>query len=667
MKNDLLRKLGASRKRVIFAAILGLLLAYGLIWTKSNIYDPFYDDYDDLRVFVPSDADFAVFSVDLPTLIKGLEDRPFISQLDRNQNFGQFLNSDLVTETQIIPQIREAYRHIREIDSELPFDLKALGDLSGSEVVISGFAPETSDGDFGIIVAIQPQSNLAVAAANALMNSTLSGLFSDNLGAEEIEHFGWGVQMTFNQNGKRTVIGLARVERVLLIGTDIPRLARFVKNAKTEGILDIPEDRMDPNWVWSPRSRSAISVMVRSDFLLRRMDFHNNILIPMWGIDIAQAFERGFPQFSNGDAHLQVDCTTEADLKMSIDIDNDNGSDLFSKCGPLDQDEVQSQITEVVGKLPHHIFAYSAMGSHPADLLTNSLREKSIIDQDQRELLYAGLVELESFKRYKQPNDVVPEFPRPLSNKLKDMFDPGLGMVFFKKERKGNTSDGSPGFACLLKIKDELLLRDFIEEIDKAFKQPFDFFNDGVEFWRVSKKSFLDDAENNDPGFAIMGKYFVITNWARLFTETQEVIKKNRPSMPQREQLEYQIFNMTPGTKCMVFVDTIRLYDHMDQAKESWIEERSKIDELEKFVARSRLSGKWSRSGSNESEEKWVDREFETWLRATKSERSPVAIRRKVERNLDHFRDAFSYFYADIGQDGPYFRLRLSLATQENY
>lgn len=96
-------KLGASRKRAIFGIVAGCVVALALIWVKSNLYDPFAEEFDEISVFVTEDADFVVFSPDFPTLVKGLEDRPFISQLDRSKNFRRFLASDLVKSTDISP------------------------------------------------------------------------------------------------------------------------------------------------------------------------------------------------------------------------------------------------------------------------------------------------------------------------------------------------------------------------------------------------------------------------------------------------------------------------------------------------------------------------------------------------------------------------------------
>ncbi len=667
-KNDLLRKLGATRKRAIFGIIGGLLLAVVVIWTKINLYDPFAEEFDDLLVFVPDDASFIVFSSDFPTLVKGLEDRPFISQLDRSKNFRDFLASDLVKETQVIPNLRQAYSFLQDFDAQLPFDLKALGDLSGSEVVVSGFAPERGSDDFTFVAALQPESDLALIGANALINPFLCGFVEDDLGASEIEHFNWGVELTFDTPSGKLSVGVARIERALLIGTNIPAIAKMVKMARTESVPVLPPSRMEPGWVWSADASSAINFAARRQFLLDRVGLHKNIFIPMWGQAIASAFEMAFPSFLGKDIYVQLDCAAEANLRIAAGVEQRTPEDLFSKCESLNPAEAQAQVASVVRHLPHHVFAYAALGNHPADLVSFALRERAIVDQNQKELLFAGLAELSSFSRYKQPDGLVPEFVEPFANKLKALFDPGIGFVFFKKERTGTSDHSDPGFACILKMSDEGLVRQFIHEIDNDLKQPFDYYDTGAfDFWRVSKKAFLNDPINNSPGFAIIGDYLVVTNWVRLFTETQDVMAGDKPGMPLSDQLEYKLDDLTAGTKSLIFVDVVRLYAHMDQAKEGWIKERSKVEEIEMFDQRVKLAAQYRLERPAQPESDWVEIEFKAWLRRTRAERDEMVIRRNIERNLDYFRDAFSLFYVEVGQAGPEFRVDVSVAAQENY
>ncbi len=667
--NDLLEKFGASRKRVIIAVILGLLLAMALIWIKSNLYDPFAEEYDDLLVFVTEDADLVIYSNDVPTLIKGIEDRPFISHLNRSKNFSQFLASDLVAETELIPKMREAFAFLRDIDAELPFDLSALGDLSGHQIVVSGYAPKKAGEPFTMVAAIQPHSDMALIAANALITPSLCGFVEDDLGVSEIEHFGWGVRLVFpDGKGGEQELGLARVEKVLLIGTNIPALSRLVKKARTVGLPVIPERRMDPRWVWSSKSSSALNVMARKSYLLEKVGLHKNILIPMWGGAIARSFEQAFPMFSGSDAYVQLDFADQADLRFAVAAEPRSRGDVFSDCDALDEDEVFQQVDRILSIMPHHVFGYAAMGNHPADVLSFALGQRAMVDQDQRELLFAGLAELESFKRYKQPGSIVPEFVKPLVDKLRTLFDPGMGLLFFKKIRSEGSGGGGSGFACILRIADHSAVRAFIQEIDDGLKQPFDYFDSGpFDYWRVSKKSFLEDAENNDPGFAIIDDYLVVTNWVRLFQEAIAVGEKTSPGMPLLNQIEYQLEHMTAGTKDLMFIDVQRLYSHMDQAKTAWVEDRSKIEEIEKFAQRQRLESRWRQTRPNFPQEEWVELKYKEWLRETQKERNPATIRREIDRNLNQFRDVFSYFFIDVGQEGPEFRIHMTLAAEENY
>ena len=230
----------------------------------------------------------------------------------------------------------------------------------------------------------------------------------------------------------------------------------------------------------------------------------------------------------------------------------------------------------------------------------------------------------------------------PFADEVDEIFGDGLGLVLFKKQREEKTEHSAAGSAVVFKLRDRVKLEEFIGEIADAADQPFEKHeSDDITFWVLTKTRFLDDPVNTQPAFAVIGDYFIISNWRRLFTDTQDVIDRNQPPMPARNQLDESLQELSQGARAFLFVDVPGLYDHMDQAKEGWIAARAEIDPFEQRDLRRGLHARWRQEKPPRPEDDWVDEQFQRAMARLRAKRDPARIRRDVDGNLDYFRGAY--------------------------
>ncbi len=675
-------RLKRHKKKLIVGLILGILLGLLLIWIVGSIWVPFAEEVDDILVYAPENADFILYSRDFPTLIRGLEDRVFIRQVDQNRNLQRWLNSPKIVETQIIPGLRDAYAKLRELDSMLPFDLKALGDLSGRAVMVAGYEPESKEAPPTFLAVVQPESSMARIAVNALLSPTLSSWFlTDQLPeSASIEHFNWGARIDFEvargaakeapARVETVALAVARVEAAVIIGTNVNAVANLVRDLAADGLPIFPLSRFEPGWAWDEADASGINLLIRRSLFEDRVRIVEDYLTPMWGADLAQILVEALPIFAGGDLYLQLDIDAAARVKAAIAVDERRPPGLFSNMREIELSAIDEQLEGIIRKLPHYVFGYGLCGADASELVGFTLVRRSLVDKDQRELLYELLSRLDRFKRFRhEDEEETPDITGPLVDEVAGIFDRNVGFILFKKQREEQVRHSEPGVAIVLPVRDPARLESVIAELDIAAERPFHRFDDGpFTFWQVVRDTFLDDRENNKPAFALIDGHLVVTNWVRLFVDMREVIDRRQAGLPSLDTLELNLSRLPIGSRGFLFLDPEQLYAHMDQAKEGWIADRSAVSEFEKLALRNAARKEWlGLSDPRPPQNAWVQREYERRLNRLEADRSEARIRAEIDRNLDYFRGAFGSLFLALGRRDREFRLDFRLATQENY
>ncbi|MCB9833545.1 MAG: hypothetical protein H6807_13830 [Planctomycetes bacterium] len=668
--SELVARLKRNKKRLIIWGIIGFLLASLTIWFVGWIWTPMVIEVGDLLVYAPEDCDFVVFSRDFPRLIRGLNDREFMRQVDEHRGLQAWFKTPMVAETEILPRLRDAYSALQEVNSNLPFDLEVLGDISGRNVVVAGYEAENEGEDPQFLAIVQPESAMARMAVNSLLSPTLCSLFiEDQLPpGSSVEHLNWGVRLELPTTEGRLALGVARIEAAVVIGTRIDAIADLVRDMVQNGVPFEPSTRFNPGWVWDGAEASGLNIMVR------RRSFDEKVklgdwLSGMWGADLYQVFDQSFPLFEGRDLYLQLDIDRQAELKGAIGTAERRPLDPYSRMTDLEPAEIDAQMKAIIDHLPYYVFGYGLCGAKPADLLAFVLGQRGLMDRDQRELLFEFLAGLDRFKRHRIDPDDTPDLTGPLVGEVAEIFAPDAGFILFKKQRDEEVRHSAPGVAVVLKVADRAHFQDFLDELEVAADHPFHRFDDGpFTFWQVVRDSFLDDRENNKPAFALIGDYLVITNWVQLFLDMRGVIDGGKAGMPTLDTLHDKVQDLPPGVRSFIFLDPEQLYAHMDQAKEGWIAERSVVTEFEKVALRREAFNDWSRLAEpRPDQERWTQQAYERKLARKLAERSEGRIRAEIDRNLGYFRNAFGSLFLSVGTHRGGFQVDLQLATQEKY
>lgn len=659
-----------SRRRLVVIAGTGLLLGLLGIWFCSTVYDPFADTVEDLLVFAPEDADVVLIAPDFPTLVKGLENRTFLTNLEESEGFRRFLSSEHAAGNGILPGIREGYDALGDLERRIRTDagIELLGDVSGREVVACGRIDD--DGRFRFFAAIAPESGMVVMGVNVFLDELLYGWFVESrLEGIEVEHLNWGARVHFT-DGSFPDVGVARVADVVLVGTSIEDIAREVRRARTDGIPALRSPRFDTDWSGRMPSGSTVRAIVRRRVFDEHVGIGPRYLVPMWGAGLAGAFERAFPAFDDRDVRFGVSLDHLAQVRASVSYGKRRPADPFSSMEALDFEACREQLRGVLGRFPYHVFGYACFGADPSELFEFALREEGLIDRDERELMFDFLGEsVPRFRAVVEPGRPVPDLTRDVAREIRNAFARQMGVVMFRKTRQGGAApDSTAGYAVVMRVKSAAAVDELIAEIDVAADRPLERYDEGgITRWILANSAgIVDDPDVTRPGFALMGEWFIATNWHPVFEEIDSVQRGLVNSFSTAE-IEYAVEELPSGERAFLYVDAGRLYDFMDQAKEGWVRDRSFIDAKMKVDARRPIEIEAvARKLVGEERDVWINQQYQAWIRNKRRELDPARIRAEIDANLDYFRDAFDYLFAGVGDDGDgRFVLDLRLAAHE--
>jgi hypothetical protein len=668
------------RRRIIIAAVLGALIALLAIFFVNNVYDPFASEVTDLRVFLPDDLDFVVVCDDLPEFLEGLQGSEFFDSLDENQGFQDFLSSPRGQAVGAITKLRTLIEEINRVESgiELPIDVPFVGGLSGRQIVIGGYASDKA-GPAGIppmIAVIQPESNWGQVAANVLDSELLTSWFvQDQVPIQEIRHRNWGTELKIVHEGEVIEIGVARVERAILLGTDIDLLVRIVKQVRADGIPFAPAPRYSDRWAWESASDDVtLRLSLSRSHAEREIGLAQRFLRPLWGDDMASTFEELFPELNpRGSDMVSVEINQEAQMRWESDLIPRPQPSVFAQTKSYDHGALTRQMKLLVQNLPDVLFGYSWLQVSPGTLIRRVMDDPRLVDRDKRGLWYEELAaNVPRFRKAAPGVGLAPNLTGELAAQFDALFQPGVSLMLFKKERSDDAIDSSPGIAVAFRVRDAAGLDDFIAEMDRALAsadvQAFDRTQEGADiYWRVTNRAFLDDPINTRPGFARIGEWFVVSNWFRFLEDVPRVARGEEVGFDPDayRELSNLVDDLELETRGLLYLDAERLNRFMKVAKEGWIEQRAEITEQEKGIELQRLAVEASRSGVLALDrDAWIDRRFQKWKVEMARQRNPDMIRQEVDRNLAFFRDVFRHMFVSMGREDDRIRLNLRLAAQ---
>ncbi|MEZ6196375.1 MAG: hypothetical protein R3F20_11715 [Planctomycetota bacterium] len=669
------------RKRIIVAGVLGVLLALTLIFVFRNVYDPFAEDVPDLKVFLPADLDWVIECEDLPTVLDELENSEFFAALDAHPGFREFMTSPTMRDLSALQRLRDGLRELHRLESsfELPVDVELIGDLSGRQLVLGGYAPEAGadpDAVPGFVAAIRPDSRWGQVFVNVLCHETLATTFiSDRLPDAELRHRNWGVEIEFAAQGKPMVLGIARIESAILAGTDLDLLVRIAKQTRAEGVPLVAPSRYLDRWAWDEAAPgSSLRLLLSRRYAESEVSLLDRWLAPMWGPDMARVFEGLFPELNAGGADaISAEFDREARLRWESDATTRTSRSLFGAARDLDRPAIRRQIDEVLARLSSVVFGYGYIDAAPGQIVRRVLEDPRLVDADKRALWFEELAaNVPRFARAAPAPGVAPDLVPDLREEFDRLFAPGVGMLLFQKERSDEEVDSGPGIAAVFRVRDRAAFDDFLAEIstalDGADMQAFDRVDwEDAVLWRITKTAFLDDPINNRPGFALVGEWLIVTNWFRLLGAMPSVAAGGVEAFGEgpRRELEDLLDRAEPTSRAFLYLDASRFHDFMEIAKEGWIRDRAEITEQEKGLEYRRLELEATKAGIAPIErEVWIDRAYERWKITMQRERNPDTIRREIDRTLGWFRGVFGRLFATVGrgEDRLRFELRLDAA-----
>jgi hypothetical protein len=670
-----LKRSKGLKRRVIIAAILGLLLGSLAIWTFSTVYNPFMNDVPDLRAVVPEDVDWMIESRAFPVLVKGLETGRFYAQLDKNLDFQRWRSTPSVRESAAVKLLHRVFDNLNGDLPKIPGGIELLGDLSGSQVLIAGYDRDVRPGVPSIVAVVKPEAQRVIAGANVLLDERLCAWFvKEKIAARDIQHSGDSVSMVLDLDGREVPFALARIDNVLLAGTDVDVVQRQAVQLRREGLSPLPPARFDPQGIWGEHDDTSLNVLARSTMVDQTLALREKVLVPAFG-RYAPAFERFFPHLEGEDVYAKIGLGDVAEVRARVASRGRTPNDGPTRMTPLDPARVHAQMEDVLSVLPHYTFGYLYAGMAPIDLVTYLCHEPTLFDKDKKKLWFDLAVErLPRFKNVPRDRDPsrAPDLLPALERELRATFEDEIGVALFKQQRLEKIASATPGVAVILRLKDRKRLEGLIQEIAAGVDPdvtPFERYDDDprLTLWHVTARGLVDDATITKPGFAIIGDYFIVTNWVQALIDMKAVLQKPGTGFAGRDEIAHDLESVPPGVSSFLYIDAEQLFAYFDDAKEGWVKERSTVSEIEKIRQR-RLFEKMAidQQIPPEQRDRYVEAKWHVWYdQRLTGDKNPAAIRREIDATLGYFRTAFRSVFAAVGVDGGDFNVLLRIATRE--
>jgi hypothetical protein len=669
---DKRRRRGSLKKRLIIGSIIGILLASAGIWVSETIYDPFMGDVDDLKTLVPDDADWVIECADFPTFIKGLENGGFYGALNRNQGFHRYWSAPEMKNEEALKAVQTALEKLTDRSQELPGGLEILGDLSGTQIVIAGY-----DTPIGapprIFIALKPHAKTAIVGANVCISRRLYGWFVDGkIPVESATHDEGLVTFQVRVEQKIVPVTLTRVENALLIGTD----EREVKRCALRAIQSVPiaPARYRPTEVWDGHGETSINILAKTDTFSKYADLRTRVLLPAFGPRQAGAVEAFFPHFEGADVYgkLRLDDILEVRLQTA-DCRSRRPIDGISAMRPIDREIVDREIEDILSKLPHYTFGYFHQNIAPGDLLAFLCNSPALFDYDKQRLWFETAIErVPRFKGIPLDGTRVPNLLPSLKKELSSAFEDRVSVFFFEQKREEIIEASQPGVAVCMRIKNRAHLVGLIDEISASIDPKIQAFERyeapewKMTLWHITAKGLVDDRSIAQPAFAIIGDWFVFTNWVRVLTDMQEVFANAGTGFGVRDELRQNLDELPTGAGGFLFVDMQQIFSYFDSAKEGWVKREASVNESDKIAMRATLLRQAiDQRIPPEQRDDFVNVRWNAWYNEATGRGRKDTAKRRIEAQLDYFRTAFQWGFLASGLDNGTLSVVMRMAAKD--
>ncbi len=588
MAEDSVKKRRPRRRRWILI-VLGLLLGVATTWFFRTIYNPFGRTVTSPLVLIPDDMDFVLVLPDFPKFISELPNQDFVETLDQHAGFQELLLTPFARRTGIVETLRDSFRELNKVSASLPFGLQLLGDVSGESVVVAGYLPSdlrkrprqdgpepaVSPDDLRFMAAIQPKSWMAVAAANVLLDPTLTRWFlRDQLSARgvEIEHFRDSVRV--KPRGGRDLY-FTRIADTVLVGTEGDQLNRIYKEVALEGLPTVAPARYTHLAGGGQTSSPEAMLLARRTTVDTFLDL-DGTLSALWGGQTLNLAESCIPRIGGEDLILRSEIGRALSLRLRTDRGLDQPHDLASRLTPFSSLRLKDRVEALARFVPDLAFGLVYAEAPPGQLLDWVFARPEILGANEVKEIDAWCAEHPAFRGRAG-----------LTQKLDDLLEPSLSCIFFRQPREAYPDKAAPGLALVFPVKDEAGLRSMLDSLraevvrsaGRGVLKNFVARKEGaVEIFDLELAAGVaDDARVTRPGLALVSGHLVITNFLPFAEQMGEVLDRKLPSLDRHAGITSAVGLAPKMMMAAGLWDGPALQPYLEQSAEGWATRRTLV------------------------------------------------------------------------------------------
>ncbi|HYC77855.1 MAG TPA: hypothetical protein VEI02_09525 [Planctomycetota bacterium] len=653
------------RRRYLVAVVGGVLLGLLAVVFVSRVYNPFGATLGDrpLLVLTPPDADAVLYAPRLPDVLGGLEERPFLRALDASQGFQQFLQSDFARQTGALEALKRSWQEFQNLRRSRPFGLDLIGDVSGDEVALASWAPQTDAGKPDWLASFRPKKWTVLAAVNVLVDRGLSDRFlKEKLAARgvQVEHARDFATLTLADG---TRLHVARVRDAVLVGTRDSELARLKTAADRDSIPAAPIERYRALTEDSADTRREVRLLARRDLADARLGVSDR-LTALWGEGDVRLLQAALPRLGGDD--LAIRLAVDEDLRLALRTAEAPPSldDLAPAYGRFTRDRLLAAFDADAPFLPASTFAVGRFEVAVKRFLTALFGRREIFSVADRSNLADALA-------------AIPEFGSldGLSTRLDDLCDGGLTLGFFRQDRE-SLDKTTPGYAAVLSLRDESRMRGLFDALrervrlggeggrKQAVKDLVHSKSGDADLYElVLASGVVDDPRVTQIGFAVARGRLVVTNWFPSLRDLGARLAGSADDAADAPGLERAFAFAPDAMRTAWATDFERLYAWFDQSAEGWAVQRT--------TPGARAMIEWRRAADQAAEqaglkvgtqdfEKFSNDAYEKRVEQESRVRRPE-VRRRIQGYLDQFRGLARQIGVFVGDAGSDLELRLAL------
>jgi hypothetical protein len=658
----------SSYRKYLLAAVIGVLLGLGAVIFCARIYNPFEAGLGErsLLVVTPPDADFVLFVPHVPDVLGRIRDRGFVKVLDEHRGFQEFLGSDFARRTGALEALRKAFAELDALRAARPLGLDLLGDVSGDELVLAGWAPEAPGGAWDFLATFRPRSWLVLAGVNIAVDRDLAERFVVPNAAPGVkfEHARDSAVVTLPQGRS---FAFARVRDTVFVGTRPLEVARLKTRLERERLPDAPAARYRLLDEGAAEARSEVRALVRRTTGDEQLGLTQR-LQELWGEKDVRLVQALLPRLGGEDLTARLHIDDEFILRMNAPEGQSALDDLAAAYQPFARLRLERAFAEDAAFLPAGTFAFARFELALPQFLAALFRRSEIFSPADLSLLRDGLA-------------TVPEFGtiEGFTQRFADLCDGGMTLGFFTQDREGG-SRPAPGFAAVFSLRNEESLRALAETLRERVRRgagdgrrqavkDLVFTKSGdADLYEIQlPEGVLDHPDVTKLGFAIARGRFVFTNWAPALRDLGARLGGGGPSAESSEGLR-RAFVYAPETVRAAWVlDPAAMYRWFDQSVDGWAtlqtSDTGKKQLLWNAEAERQARAAGLKAGTPEFMD-FVRKAYDNLYNQETRVRRPE-LKRQMQRYLDQFRDLGRCVGIFIGGRGEIeFGAALELAPQ---